>query len=263
MTCRGSTFPMMAPLAIYIEQVQNHEPASPSARPNVTVYPPSPPRIHNFGSLRSAPTLVKIRTNRILTYVGSFNPPHRGHLHLLKHVFMRGTHDMNVIAAIIIPSSDKSVAKKMKAKGEKLVFSREMRCFLWEQDLCFPPWACVYENNTTSFTKFSERLTQATEKDGYRLEFVPLYRADNASPDSPPNPTYGCKTIIMSDAARAASYQSSSGRLRDFDGCTKWGRIRVDKDNLQRYAEGKAHYAMKALWTLSPQQAFCMLNHGT
>lgn len=99
-----------SPLPIYIEQVINHEPVSPPS------HPPSPPSNHTFNLFYDAPTLVKHRTNRILAYVGSFNPPHRGHLHLLKHVFTRGTHDMNVIAAIIIPASDESVMKKVQKK---------------------------------------------------------------------------------------------------------------------------------------------------
>lgn len=252
----------MSPLALYIEQISGHEAESPSQHPEVVVYPPSPPNNLIFDSLHSAPVLDRSRTNRILVYPGSFNPPHRGHLHLLKHVFMRGTHDMNIIAAIILPGSDKSVAKKVKAEGGEFMFGRDERCLLWKQDLCFPPWAWVYENGTISFTTFSERLIRATKKDGYSLEYVPLYGAGIASPSSPPGPMYGCKTVIMSDAARAADFQRSSGRLRDFHGCTAWRRIRVDEDKLRQHARAKACHALMTMKSICPKEAWTMLEDG-
>ena len=53
-----------------------------------------------FGCPETAPRLDSSRVNRILVYPGSFNPPHRGHLHLLSHVFHHGVPDLNVVAAI-------------------------------------------------------------------------------------------------------------------------------------------------------------------
>lgn len=252
----------MSPLALYIEQVYGHEPVSPCPHPKVAVYPPSPPINEIFGSLHTAPTLDNTRTNRILVYPGSFNPPHRGHLHLLKHVFMRGTYDLNVIAAIIVPRSDESVSRKVQKEDGKFMFGNDERCLLWKQDLCFPPWAWIYGSGTTSFTTFSERLVEATKKDGYSLEFVPLYGAGIGSPNSPPGPAYGCKTIIMSDAARAAEFQRASGRLRDFDGCTRWRRISVNEDGLRRHAKAKASDALLAMKTICPREARRMLEDG-
>ena len=170
---------------------------------------------------------------------------------------------MNVIAAITLPRSDASVAKKVKAKNGNFMFGIDERSLLWKQDICFPPWAWVYNDSTTSFTTFSERLKQATEKDGYRLEFVPLYGAEIASPSGPPNPVYGCKTIILSDAARAAEYQLSSGRLRDIYGCTKWRGIRIHKDRLRQQVNIKAARAMLAEKTICPQDVDSMLRDGT
>ena len=251
----------MSPLSLYIEQVNFHGPLySPCQYPQVSVYPASPPPDQIFDSLHSAPTLEKTRTNRVLAYPGSFNPPHRGHLHLLKHAFTRGTHDLNVIAAIILPASDDSLARKVKEEDGKFMFGIAERSLLWTQDLCFPPWAWVYNGSQTSFTKYSERLIQATKKDGYTLEFVPLYGAGIATPSGPPDPVYGCKTIIMSDAARPSDYQHYSGRLRDFYGCTKWKGLAIDKDRLRQYANAKANRAAMATQTICPQEAYRMLN---
>ena len=250
----------MAPLALYIEQVQSDQSAS--ATPRVTVYPPSPPNNPIFDSLHSAPFLSKKRTNHILVYPGSFNPPHRGHLHLLKHAFTRGTHDMNVIAAIIHPRSDESLSRKVKAENGKFMFGRRERCLLWKQDICFPPWAWVYENSGASLTQFSKQLIRATEKDGYALEFVPLYGAEGASPSSPPSRGYDCKTIILSDAARAADYQCSSGRLIDFEGYTKWRAVRIDGDLLLCTMRAKARRALKAKQDFPIEEASDMPRDG-
>ena len=176
---------------------------------------------------------------------------------------MRGTHDLNVIAAMILPHSDASVSKKVKAEDGKFMFGIEERCLLWKQDLCFPPWAWAHNKSRHSFTEFSERLLEAVEKDGFSLEFVALYGAGIASPDSPPTPAYGCKTIIMSDAARPADFQRSSGRLRDFEGCTQWRGVRINKDKLRHNAEVYASRNLLEMKTICPQEADSMLKDGT
>ena len=254
----------MSPLAIYIDQITSHVPMSPSQHPKVTVYPgtSSPQSSEIFSSLRSTPTLDKARTNRIIIYPGSFNPPHRGHLHLLKHVFMRGAHDLNIIAAIILPRSDESVPAKVKREGGSFMFGRYERSLLWTNDLCFPPWAYVSGDSGASFTAFLQQLSQVTAKDGYSLEYVPLYGPQIGSPSSPPDPVFGCNMIIMSDAARAAKFQRCSGRLRDFSGCTKWRRVRVDEEKIRRLARAKANYALQAVNTISLPEAYSMLKNG-
>ncbi len=142
------------------------------------------------------------------------------------------------------------------------MLGRDERCLLWKRDLGFPPWAWVYENGTIPFTTFSERLIQATKKDGYLLEIVPLYGAGVASPSKPPSPVFGCKTIILSDAARPANYQFYSGRLRNFDGCTKWGRIQIDKDRLRSYAEREILQESMATKRSCPKEVWNRLEHG-
>ena len=258
----------MSPLALYIEQVLFHEPQfTPSEHPVITIYPPSPPANEIFDSIHSAPVLEKNQINWIITYCGSFNPPHRGHLHLLKHAFTRGTHDLNVIAAIILPRSDESVARKVREEDGNFMFGYDERCLLWKKDLCFPPWAWVYDCSTASSTQFLEHLKEATGKDGYSIEVIPLYGTGIASPHCPPDPIYNCKRIMMTDAARAAAYQRSSGRLENFNGCTKWAPIAVQEsqiyeDHLRSNITLKANRRLLDMQTICPQEARSMLEDG-
>ena len=124
------------------------------------------------------------------------------------------------------------------------MFGIEERSLLWEEDIAFPEWAWVYRDTTRCFSNFLDRLKQAVQKDGYELDFVMMYGPEIGSPDEPPTGAYGCKTIVMSDAARKASFQRSSGRLKIFDNCTMWQRVPVDKERLERHAREKAHQAM-------------------
>ena len=52
------------------------------------------------GPPQTAPRLDLTQSSRIIVYPGSFNPPHREHLHLLNHVFYHEVPDLNVVSAI-------------------------------------------------------------------------------------------------------------------------------------------------------------------
>lgn len=142
------------------------------------------------------------------------------------------------------------------------MFGADERSLLWRQDICFPPWAWVYNDRTTSFRIFCQRLIHATEQDGYSLEFVPLYGAGAASSDSPPTPVFECKRIILSDAARVAEYQRSSGRLKDIYGCTKWRRLCFHEDILRQTKTESMHRVVQGLKTICPQEVHSMLEDG-
>ena len=180
---------------------------------------------------------------------------------MLKHTFLRGVHDLNVIAAIITPRSDSGVLKKCTSAGT-FMFGIEERSLLWEQDYAFPGWAWVYKDKTRGFSSFVERLKQATKADGYDVELVMLYGADCGSPDDIPTGAYGCETVIMTDIARKADFQRSNGRLRDFEDCTRWRRIPVDKEHLERQARAKAYKAMQRMQATHPSEAKSISDEG-
>src|SRR5271154_5228565 len=76
------------------------------------------------------PLLSKDRVNRVLSYSGSFNPPHVGHLGVLRHVF-ESSPDLNIVAGI---ESVEHIGKKNRYSGQCLVLSREQRSKLWKGD---------------------------------------------------------------------------------------------------------------------------------
>lgn len=244
-----------------------------------------------FGHPQTAPRLDSTRANRIIVYPGSFNPPHRGHLHLLNHVFYHGVSDLNVVAAIgrlsnyiyhqaqlfhmsslvsqirstilifsfyvVLPSSDGSLLRKGYKHGTNLMFGRAERCHLWKKDPNFPEWAWVFgaaEKNSASntFTAFTRDLTAATAADGYEIEFISMFGADRMTPQSGWEPE---NITLLCDASRVAGYQRSCGRLKDFANFTPLKRLNIDRDQLTVLHKAKAQLSLAALETTRPDLA--------
>lgn len=99
--------------------------------------------------------------------------------------------------------------------------------------------------------------------DGYRIEFVMLYGPGIASPSSPPDSACSCSKMIMSNAAREARYQRSSGRLKDFSECTRWKPIHIDKERLEGWVGQKVIHRLLDLHTISLEELRWMLEDGT
>jgi hypothetical protein len=67
--------------------------------------PPNP----CFSSKEHAPALHRNRENKVITYQGSFNPPHLGHVELAYHVFLRSS--STTIALLLLLSATSSKPK--------------------------------------------------------------------------------------------------------------------------------------------------------
>ncbi|KAI4097945.1 MAG: hypothetical protein L6R37_006764 [Teloschistes peruensis] len=204
----------MAALELYMKKVYDHQPKHPRQIPESRFFPDS----------CEAPKLVKGKINRIILYNGAFNPPHQGHLSLLRHIFYHGVHDLNVVAAFVQTLADNYSLKKGRAAGGSFAFDRDTRCMLWKQHLHFPDWAWVHESDER-FSGFLARLKEVTSADDFEVDYLPLkgpWEYEHISPWHPVDFHYGATMLIISDASRAADYQRSSGRIRNFTGYNKW-----------------------------------------
>lgn len=100
-------------------------------------------------------------------------------------------------------------------------------------------------------------------KAGYRIEFVMLYGPDRASTRTPPDAPYSFGMMIMSNAAREAQYQRSSGRLKDLSDCTRWKPVHINKERLEGLAGVKALQRLLTLHTICSDELRRMLEDGT
>ncbi|KAL9009023.1 MAG: hypothetical protein Q9173_005913 [Seirophora scorigena] len=157
------------------------------------------------------PELSTERTNVILVYRGTFNPPHRGHLAVLWHAYTQLAKDLNVIAAIVYPMSEERVKTKCAAypRGERRVIPLSDRGRLWREDPNFPPWAWVNEHIDGGRHELEKRLKKLARKDGCRIRIADLWGPDCCGPDDQLNDRSEMR--IVSDIAREADFDHQDG----------------------------------------------------
>ena len=81
-------------------------------------------RLRSGSDKRGIPLLSKDRVNRVLSYPGSFNPPHVGHLAVLRHAF-ESSPDLNIVAGIVFPVAVEYIKEKNYLSDRCLVLSGE------------------------------------------------------------------------------------------------------------------------------------------
>ncbi|KAK6720732.1 hypothetical protein SNK05_003830 [Fusarium graminearum] len=215
-------------LADYVERLipADYKSSNPSDRP------------FNNGTARDPPLLRPRGVNHILLYPGSFNPPHQGHLNLLKHTFMNAGADLNLVAAIIVPCSDESVKGKMERRGSDMVFPKEKRIKLWCGNGIPVDWAWVYDGSE-DWRAFRTRLTNAVRNDAMELTFMVLQGPDIINTERGYCPSgWDCSDAVTTDISRAVDFRYPS-TLRQIGGCTPWKKLNVDRYSIEQRIRAK------------------------
>ncbi|KAM0555175.1 hypothetical protein ACHAPJ_006529 [Fusarium lateritium] len=216
-------------LADYIERIQ----------PSNESTPKSSNRPFNNGTAKNPPRLRPHGVNRILLFHGSFNPPHQGHLKLLKHIFENAGEDLHVIGAIILPTDDEMLKNKMAQRDNAIMLSREQRVNLWHGDGIPVDWAWVYDKPEASWAEFRTKLMNELSKDQIELKFTLLCGPDAITADGGYNPEYwDCPDSITSDISRPVDFRYPN-TLRQLAGCSPWERLSYDQGRLERQIRAK------------------------
>jgi hypothetical protein len=188
------------------------------------------PVFSGFKSDITYPLLQEDVPNRILVFVGCFNPPHLGHLELLAHVFLRA--DSHTIAAMLVPARD-SVSKGC-VKGEAFTLTKIQRSVLLQDDL-LSRFSWIYGDDHKNINHFQDTMIRLANAEGYALSFTGLAGSDHyAIGEHISNLGLGWGTgdLVTSDVTRPSCLVVASGaqpmRLR---GCERWRKILPAKSN--------------------------------
>lgn len=181
--------------------------------------------------------LSQTGTNFIISYRGTFNPPHVGHLALLRHGFKRAGKDLNILCAIINPRDDDRVREKMRWKNETVALPKSTRASLWMKDRRFPPWARVFEGTDSEYTRFRESLISVTAKSGFTVSFINLAGPDVYQPKSP-FPASSTSTLALVSNAIRPAYAWGTNTLLRLPGYSEWRRV-LDRKQKTRTTRSK------------------------
>jgi hypothetical protein len=182
-------------------------------------------RLRSGSDKREMPLLSKDRVNRVLIYPGSFNPPHVGHLAVLRHAF-ESSPDLNIVAGIILPAPVESVEWKNYCSDRCLLLSREQRSELWKRDARFPAWAFAPSYESAQLT---EEIASAAKKDGYEILYIGLSGPDVWNFSWPPAHVYAYDPeYLISDAGRSVSFLGPGDVPQPIKGYTTWQRLELD-----------------------------------
>lgn len=180
---------------------------------------------------KDAPLVRPKGVNRILLYPGSFNPPHQGHMTLLDHVYNNGGDDLQLIAAIVLPTSDRRLAAKTYTEDHPLILPQKQRVELWRRsgELTNRMW--VFDRDEKDWAIFRVNLESEFRKADLNIKFVVLTGPDYVARSTTTDPTYwDCKDTITSDISRPVDFVTATGSLTKVYPCSDWTYPRWDAE---------------------------------
>ncbi|KAH6645847.1 hypothetical protein BKA67DRAFT_663730 [Truncatella angustata] len=196
------------------------------------------------------PTLRKGCRNRIIYYIGSFNPPHLGHLALIDHVFSNtnaavpsssppAPDDLNPVALIVLLHGASWVRGKLHKTPhssssddeEPLHLSFAQRYRLVRQgvpDRLTRSGVWVFPEGLGDWWMFQNKLMTACRGDGFAVEFVELLGPDYVVQQRPQ--CSGYHGVVTSNVCRKADFVPGAvhgDQLVRLEGFGPWGRSDV------------------------------------
>ncbi|KAK8026305.1 hypothetical protein PG990_004128 [Apiospora arundinis] len=189
---------------------------------------PSPPETARLGDyIRKAytkdPSIKPFPDNRIIYYIGTFNPPHQGHIALLDHVYRhsRDPDSFNAVAVIVMAHGESWVRRKVRGDAKPLQLTFDQRRRLLEDGLDnsaqttdnMRSWLWVMPRDVNGWWAFQSKLAAACTKDGFALEFHELLGPDYVKASGPQ--CYAWNGVVTSNICRPADFDA--GRRRSTD----------------------------------------------
>ncbi|KAF1918233.1 hypothetical protein BDU57DRAFT_514896 [Ampelomyces quisqualis] len=180
------------------------------------------------------PELVSNKVCHILTYRGSFNPPHQGHKDVLCHGFFRGGLDLNIVAAFVYFLNDETVDRKYNYSPVDVVFRRAERIKLFNGGDITGGWHYCYPGSIDYQYDFQNQVRAQAAEDGFQIEFLIL-----------------CGPDLIREGARA----DPGNRLVVGTGDPERTFFRAQTETGLRRLQGYGSWEMKS-WTESFEQHF-------
>lgn len=170
------------------------------------------------------PLLRRGRLNRIIIFVGCFNPPHLGHLELLAHAFLRT--DNHTVAAMICPMEDIMYGKHNAiVKGEIFSLTKKERSVLLKDKL-LERFTWVYSGERHEIKRFEKVMINCARQDGFELTFIGLVDSDHVHLTKQLSSSWGIGGLVTSDITRPSRvvFDILAQPVR-LSGCKAWRKI--------------------------------------
>lgn len=182
---------------------------------------------------------------------------------------------MNIIAAVIFPLDDESLAEKLgpqrprsrtRSDDVDMILTKDQRVKLWRgHGLADYIW--VYDGSAASWVDFQARLVQDVSRGGFELEFSNLCGPDHLHDiyTTPPM-EWGCSDLLVSDIGRDAELTelmpSGVTSMKQLPFCTPWKRPVVDCESIRKTAESQVSWVVSGLSIMNSKSGQGMLRRG-
>jgi hypothetical protein len=188
------------------------------------------------------PVLRSDQTNYIIIYPGAFNPPHRGHVEILEDGFCNSGPTLNIVAALVAPTSDdRLLAKEADRSGtgpsqNQVTFSQSQRESLLRDHLSnrasVKELACKTQvwkfHSLDPFDGYMRLVQKLAADEGFTIDFLSLKGADHLSFDKPLklSSLLDCRKVIFSEISRVNEEAWTNGRPTPLKGgWSKWSVV--------------------------------------